>query len=599
MGFNNDTPDTRDNYTPAFNSSVKAKTQQQEDFFSKHLKQYSEFISWARWYSDLFLDLIRPRDPITKEPVGGIQLHFDQRVFLRSIMRFQSIYGVFPRGWSKTYCEVLAMELTCILFPGSHLSLTAQTKDNASALLRTKHEEIMEHFPFLKSEIIKILKSKDEYEIMFVNGSKIDTLPNAQTAKGQRRTRMSIEEAALIDAWTFTDALKPIVEIGRMTKGKLCMQDPQELNQKIDFFTTAGFRNSDEYVRSLKMIKDMRDLKGEIVLGSGWMLASWMGRGSSKTQILKKKKEESITAFARNYESKWVGATDNQLVDIKKLLRTRNLTTPMYENTDPNKEIVISVDVARSAKSSNNKTIVSVLEEHHGKDGLIKQIDLVNMYLMSNQLNFNAQACAVKRVAKRFLAKIVVVDTNGLGKGLLDDLLRENVDPSTGEKFPAWDTVNGEIKSEYEKAEPMVYALSSQERDLKGVGTINTAAIINFIDCFDGGKIRLLEQKSDNEFDLRTLEGIEEFAPYEQTNLLVEEIANLKLERTNNNKTLTVKKVLNKVDKDRYASVLYGLWWIMTCDNMLIVDDTDLFMNIAKMNIIAGNHKNTIGNLFR
>ena len=91
MGFNNDTPDTRDNYTPAFNSSVKAKTQQQEDFFSKHLKQYSDFISWARWYPDLFLDLIRPRDPITKEPVGGIQLHFDQRVFLRSIMRFQSI----------------------------------------------------------------------------------------------------------------------------------------------------------------------------------------------------------------------------------------------------------------------------------------------------------------------------------------------------------------------------------------------------------------------------------------------------------------------------------------------------------------------------
>lgn len=186
--------------------------------------------------------MIRPRDPITKEPVGGIQLHFDQRVFLRCIMRFFSIYGVFPRGWSKTYCEVLALELVAILYPGSHLSLTAQTKENAANLLGEKHNEIMQHFPFLKNEVIKVLKSKDNYEIMFTNNSKIDTLPNSQTAKGNRRTRMSIEESALIDNWTFTDALKPIVEIGRNTPGKLGCPDPLELNQQINFFTTSGFK---------------------------------------------------------------------------------------------------------------------------------------------------------------------------------------------------------------------------------------------------------------------------------------------------------------------------------------------------------------------
>ena len=81
---------------------------------------------------------------------------------------------------------------------------------------------------------------KDDFELSFTNGSRIDVLANAQTSKGQRRNRIQIEESALIDNTTFEDALKPIVEIGRTTQGKLGIPDPQELNQSINFFTTSG-----------------------------------------------------------------------------------------------------------------------------------------------------------------------------------------------------------------------------------------------------------------------------------------------------------------------------------------------------------------------
>ena len=109
------------------------------------------------------------------------------------------------------------------------------------------------------------------------------------------------------------------------------------------------------------MYKDMVNCGGSIVLGSGWMLASWMGRGSTKSQIFKNKQETGSVAFARNYEEKWVGAVDNQLVDINRLLNTRVLTTPIYDNKDGKREIILSVDVARSAKTSNNKTVISVI----------------------------------------------------------------------------------------------------------------------------------------------------------------------------------------------------------------------------------------------
>ena len=80
------------NYGSWDNPTVTASNDSQKSFFEAHIKQYTELISWARWYPDLFLDLLRPK-------TGGINLHFDQRLYLRCICRFVSVYGVFPRGW--------------------------------------------------------------------------------------------------------------------------------------------------------------------------------------------------------------------------------------------------------------------------------------------------------------------------------------------------------------------------------------------------------------------------------------------------------------------------------------------------------------------
>lgn len=141
---------------------------QNDSVFGKNLYKYVQFCSWARWWPDLFLDLIKPE-------TGGITLHPDQRIYLRCIMRFVSLYGVFPRGYSKTYTEVLAMYLTSIFYPGIELAMTAQTKENAAELIRDKHNEIMKHFPMLINEIKSKPKfSKNDAEVNFKSDSKID-----------------------------------------------------------------------------------------------------------------------------------------------------------------------------------------------------------------------------------------------------------------------------------------------------------------------------------------------------------------------------------------------------------------------------------------
>lgn len=129
------------------------------------------------------------------------------------------------------------------------MAMTAQTKANATELLKDKYDEITRQYPWFKNEILKVRSAKDDFELTFVNGSRIDVLANAQTSKGQRRNRIQIEESALIDNYTFEDALKPIVEIGRTTQGKLGTTDPLEINQAISFFTTSGFRRFGRVVK--------------------------------------------------------------------------------------------------------------------------------------------------------------------------------------------------------------------------------------------------------------------------------------------------------------------------------------------------------------
>lgn len=574
-------------YTP-----VKSLNDDQKKEFNHNIKQYSRFISWARWYPDLFLDMLRPK--INGE-LGGINLHFDQRVFLRATMRFFNMYGVFPRAWGKTFCEIAACFCACILYPGVEISLTAQTKEAAAKLLKDKYKDLIGKYPLLQNEIIDIKQAKDDVEYVFTNGSRITNLANNDSSKGQRRNRMMIEESALLDNAMYEEALKPIADMGRMTKGHLGIIDPLETNGQIHFFTTAGFRGSDEWRRNLTMYNGMINCTGDFVLGADWRLACWYGRGQTKQQMLDTKRKYSAIKFAKNYESRWVGAIENQLVDMNKLMNIRTLSKPVFENVDPKREFVLGVDVARSANESNNKTAISVIEEIRSSNGLIKRLKLVNMYLVSNKMDVNGQACIVKRVQKTYNAKMVVVDANGLGRGLIDELFYPTTDKLTGEEYEPWTTNDPEYCSEYENAPMILYPLIAKAGQAN-VGS-NSSIIVNFISCIEGGKVELLEEKKESDFDTFSKDGMNDFAPYEQTNALVDEISNLQLVHLPGG-GVTVKQVLNKIDKDRYSSFAYGLWWIMTFDNKLIQDDTDLLMSIAKMNYVSINRNNTLQKLF-
>lgn len=538
--------DRYDIYNSDFNSSVDAKGEVELDSFNKNLHKYVDFVAWCRWNPDLFWDLITPE-------TGGIRLDLDQRVFLRGLARFISTYGVFPRGYGKTLLEIMGMYHTAVFFPDIEITMTAQTRENAAKLVDEKHRELTKFYPLLKNEITKYSSSKDSVEVLFTSGGRIDVLANNQSTKGARRKRLNVEEAAQLNAALFDDVLEPIVNVPRRTIGKKALINPEELNGQINFFTTSWYRGTDEYERNIQLIDDMANLKGKLVLGSDWQLACEFGRGETKAQLLDKKAKLSPTFFALNYESKWVGAADNALVDINKVMKLRVLPKPDVK-PDKNYEYIISMDVARSSSDSNNQSSIAVLKFKRGKKGNVTTIKLANLFNLPNGLNFSAQTVELKRVSNLYKPKVVVVDTNGIGSAIKDEALKSTLDPITGEDLGCWDTINTDDEPEENNAPKILYALTAQG--------INSDIIVSFIDAIESEKLQLLDKKSNEDYDAQDRENFNTMImPHIQTDFLLEEIANIKLKIGQNGK-YQIEQVTKRVNKDRYSAVAMGIWYI-------------------------------------
>ena len=56
-----------------------------------------KYVAFWREYPDLFVDFM-VRGNSTEKKDGEFKFYFYQRVFLRSVMRFQYVYAVFPRA---------------------------------------------------------------------------------------------------------------------------------------------------------------------------------------------------------------------------------------------------------------------------------------------------------------------------------------------------------------------------------------------------------------------------------------------------------------------------------------------------------------------
>lgn len=106
-------------------------------------------------------------------------------------------------------------------------------------------------------------------------------------------------------------------------------------------------------------------------------------------------------------------------------------------------------------------------------------------------------------------------------------------------------------------------------------------SIANFINYVETNKLRLLEKKETASYNAREENLRENLLPFVQTDFFMEEVSNLKLKHLNTG-GLSIERVVKKMNKDRFSSVQYGLWYIAEFLDNVVEDNSNDLETLAK-----------------
>ena len=489
-----------------------------------------QYIAFWREYPDLFVDFMQTGGDSEKKVT--FHLFFYQRVFLRIAMRYKYVYAVFPRAWSKSFIAVLTLMIRAILYPGARLFSTAGGKEQAAQILQEKISDICAKIPAFEREInwsrgaTKV--GKDSCRYIFKSGSSIENLPARESSRGRRMHAGLIEECVGVDQKMLQEVVIPTMNVSRR-----CMDgevhEEEVLNQSQIYITTAGYKNTFSYEKLIQLLVRMvTEPDKAFILGGTWRIPVLLGL-QPKTFIEDLKKDSTFNeaSFSREYESKWTGTIENAFFNGDKFDRNRILQVAENKasgRSSAGAHYVIAVDVGRRGC----QTVICVLKVTPQPQGrAIKS--LVNIYTLNDD-HFEDQAIQIKKTYYRFDARRIVIDGNGLGIGLLDYLVKPQVEED-GNILPDFGVYN-DPDNYYKK-----YRTKNCELDaiyvIKASAPINTEAHTLIRSDLETGKIKFLidEVVAKNKLlglkrgqEMTPEERAEYLKPYSLTSILKEEI---------------------------------------------------------------------------
>ena len=453
-----------------------------------------QYISFWREYPDLFVDFLlkfgNPQD---------FKFFFYQRVFLRAAMRHQYMYAVFPRAYSKSFLSMMILMIRCILYPKCKLFVTSGGKEQAAGIMKEKVQEICTLIPAFKKEIDwsrgVTLEGKDYCKYVFKSGSYFDNIAARETSRGKRRQGGVIEECVGVDGTILSEVIIPTMNISRM-----CMDGsthPEEqLNKSQLYITTAGWKNTFPYDKLIQLLVWQIVKPEKSMIMGGTYRIPVLVRLLDKNFIRDLKMDGTFneSSFDREYESKWSGTVEDAFFNAEIFDRNRILKQPEYQVSGRSSKAsyyIISVDVGR--KGCDTVAIVFKCTPQP-QGAAIKSV--VNIYTI-NDTHFEDQAIKLKNLFYKYNARRMVIDANGLGIGLVDYMVKPQINPNTNEVYPDFGVYGGTYEDAY--VEYKKYRTASCEQDalylIKANAPINSEAHANAQAALSSGKVKFLQDE--------------------------------------------------------------------------------------------------------
>ena len=537
-----------------------------EERLKAQIPVFRQYIAYWREYPDMFVEFLCGGPDA---PPDTLHLYFYQRVFLRAVMRHRYTYATFPRAYSKSFLSVLVLLLRCVLFPNSHLFVTTGGKEQAAGILKEKVDELCKLIPGMRNEIDwsrgKTKSGKDNIEIIFKNGSKLDIMAARQSSRGKRATGGLMEECILIDQTLLNEVIIPTMNVDRRLPDGTRHKE-ETVNKSQIYVTTAGWKSSFAYEKLIELvIKMVIEPNEAFVLGGTWRVPVLEGL-LQRTFVndLKTSGTYNDASFAREYESEWSGDAENAYFSVERFDRHRVLLQPEYEysgRSNKSAYYVIGVDVGRKG-CTTEAVVIKVTPQAQGTS--LKSV--VNIYTYDEE-HFETQAINLKKLFYKYKARKLVIDGNGLGIGLLDYMVKGQVDPETGDFLPDFGIDNDEDKF-YKK-----YKTENTELDaiyiIKANMPINTEAHSYVQTQLSSGKIKFLIDESQAKVKLlgtkigQTMDPEkrnEYLKPFVETTILREQMLNLI--EDNEGVNIILKMSSRSVGKDKFSAFEYALYYI-------------------------------------
>ena len=526
------------------------------------------YIAYWREYPDMFIDFLQTG--VDGEiPENGLKFYFYQRVFLRAAMRYKYVYMVFPRAYSKSFLSVMVLMCRCILYPRSKLFVTSGGKEQAAGIIKEKVDEICNLVPAFNRELDlrpgKTRQSKDYCIFMFKNGSYFDNIAARESSRGKRRHGGLVEECVGVDGTILSEVIIPTMNVSRLCMDGT-MQPEETLNKSQIFVTTAGWKGTFAYDKLIQFLVWMvTEPEKAIIMGGTWRIPVLM-KLLDKTflQDLKKDGTYNEASFSREYESKWSGTVEDAFFNGEAFDRNRQLQKPENEHSGRSSAqsfYVLSADVGRKGCD----TVVCVFKvTPQSMGGAFKS--LVNIYTFADE-HFEDQAIKLKKLYYKYKAKRLVIDANGLGIGLVDYMVKSQIDPDTNDSYPDFGVYNDD-EGYYKKYKTTVTEQEAMYL-LKANAPINTEAHANAQTQLSSGKVKFLidERVAKQKLmgtkvgqNMKPEERADYLKPFTLTSILKEEMMNLREE--NEGVNIILKQANRGIRKDKFSAFEYGLYYI-------------------------------------
>ena len=544
--------------------------------------------------------------------VLGIHLKLFQKILIWAMMHFNFAMYLAARGQGKTYLTALFCCVRCILFPGTKIVVSSGTLKQANEVLLKIQDDFMKRSPILCSEIEKCNIGQNDAVISFRNTSWIKTRTSSENSRSARANIIIVDEFRMVDESVLNTVLRKFLTSPRQPKylEKPEYRHLQERNKEI-YMSSAYFKSSWAYKKAQSYtLSFFDDKKKYFICGLPYQVSVKEGL-LSREQIEDEMSELDFNELVQSMEMEclWFGDTDGSLFNFDALAsrrKIRNAFLPLqfYGDKMPvpklgaSEKRILSVDVAlmKSTKKKDNDAAAIYLNSLVQTSGTSYQSNFVLGETFEG-LTTDELGLIVMRYFYKYNCTDLVLDTNGLGLGVFDFIIKDQYDPDTGETYKALTCCNDKDMADRCKvkdAKQVVWAV-------KATAKFNNEICVLLRNAIQNGKVNFLisEQNADDVLKdtykgynkLSLSEKVKMKVSYLQTTMAIYELVKLEHEVKDGN--IKVKEV-SGMRKDRYSSIAYSYWCACQLELKLKPKNTSTQSLVSNLTIRQPKRSSTI-----